>query len=119
MPPTAVLLLLLWIACRRACCWAAGRGLPSGVRWHFRHFLGTEMELSISSARMLQQLPHSFAKMRTLQEVRLDLNPMRSPPPEIFIKGVRMIKKYCKARGRKGKWKTNEFGTQTFYFKNI
>ena len=69
MPPTAVLLLLLWIACRRACCWAVGWGLPSGVRWHFRHFLGTEMELSISSARMLQQLPHKHIRDRVPRSV--------------------------------------------------
>ena len=28
----------------------------------------------------------------------------------------KMIKRYCKASKRKGKWKTNEWGTQTFHF---
>jgi hypothetical protein len=46
----------------------------------------------------------------------ISYGPFLGIPWEEFNK---MIKKYCKARGRKGKWKTNEFGTQTFYFQNI
>ena len=46
----------------------------------------------------------------------ISYGPFLGIPWEKFDK---MIKKYCKETGRKGKWKTNEFGTQTFYFKNI
>ena len=41
--------------------------------------------------------------------------PFLGIPWEEFNK---MIKRYCKASKRKGKWKTNEWGTQTFYFQN-
>ena len=39
--------------------------------------------------------------------------PLLGIPWEEFNK---MIKRYCKNRKRKGKWETNEWGTQTFHF---
>ena len=43
----------------------------------------------------------------------ISYGPFLGIPWEEFDK---MIQNYCKASKRKGKWKTNEWGTQTFYF---
>ena len=43
----------------------------------------------------------------------ISYGPFLGIPWEEFNK---MIKRYCKASKRKGKWKTNEWGTQTFHF---
>ena len=64
--------------------------------------------------------PNYEFKPLTYEEIdkyeAISYGPFLGIPWEEFNK---MIKKYCRKRKRKGKWKTNEWGTQTFYFKNI
>ena len=61
--------------------------------------------------------PNYEFKPLTYEEIdkyeAISYGPFLGIPWEEFNK---MIKRYCKASKRKGKWKTNEWGTQTFHF---
>ena len=57
--------------------------------------------------------PLTYEQLDTYDAI--SYGPFLGIPWEEFNK---MIKLYCKKRGREGEWKTNEFGTQTFHFKN-
>lgn len=47
--------------------------------------------------------PYPLGVPLVCTQVRLDLNPMRSPPPEIYTQGIVEIKKYCRVRHRRFK----------------
>ena len=44
------------------------------------------------------ELPDSFKMMKSLEDIRLEFNPMRSPPADLAHRGVDAVIKYCRIR---------------------
>eukprot|EP00940_MAST-03C_sp_MAST-3C-sp2_P003164 g3164.t1 len=49
----------------------------------------------------IQRLPRHFHLLKGLRTIRMDLNPLRSPPPGIMRAGIKQIAKYSQIRRRR------------------
>ncbi|CAN0500739.1 unnamed protein product, partial [Ectocarpus sp. 12 AP-2014] len=58
---------------------------------------GTLRQLWLSNNNLLQ-LPDSFVELSKVQEVQMDSNPFKSPPPELLAEGITTVMKYVRVR---------------------
>ncbi|CAM9406930.1 unnamed protein product [Ectocarpus sp. 6 AP-2014] len=58
---------------------------------------GTLRQLWLSNNNLLQ-LPDSFVELSKVQEVQMDSNPYKSPPPELLAEGITTVMKYVRVR---------------------
>ena len=50
------------------------------------------------TANNLIELPHSFVDMKALDDMRIEYNPMRSPPMDLVQEGMQTVMQYCRIR---------------------
>ncbi|CAM9220260.1 unnamed protein product [Ectocarpus sp. 4 AP-2014] len=58
---------------------------------------GTLRQLWLSNNNLLQ-LPDSFVELSKVQEVQMDSNPYKSPPPELLAEGITTVMQYVRVR---------------------
>ena len=60
--------------------------------------LGKSLEHLWMDRNKLLKLSESFGEFACLETCKFDLNPMRSPPPDVFRFGVPRLIEYCNIR---------------------
>ena len=65
-------------------------------------FALTSLALSLSvfwiSSNNLIELPQSFVDMKCLDDMKIEYNPMQSPPMELVQEGMQTVMQYCRIR---------------------
>jgi len=61
------------------------------------NLINTLSVLWVSSNNLIE-LPHSFVDMKSLDDMKIEYNPMRSPPMDLVQEGMQTVMQYCRIR---------------------